>query len=60
MKRVSLRKAINEKCKDCIFDPLAGGKWKQQVTLCTVTSCPLYTVRPVTGNIPAKDLKQPL
>ena len=50
---MSLRKAINEKCKDCIYDKCAPGNWKQQVTLCSVKSCPLYEVRPkTTSSIP--------
>lgn len=44
----SLRNAINDKCRDCIYDPLAGGTWRAQVEMCTVTRCPLYPVRPVT------------
>ncbi len=43
---MSLRKAINEKCKDCIYDDLAAGSWLQQVTICSSKSCPLYEVRP--------------
>lgn len=43
---MSLRKAINEKCKECIFDPAAPGTWKKQVDDCTVQSCPLWPVRP--------------
>lgn len=42
----SLRKLINEKCRWCIYDPKAPGNWKQQVSSCTVNSCPLYPVRP--------------
>ena len=45
---MSLRKAINENCKSCIYDNLAPGTWKQQVTLCSVTSCDLYEIRPKT------------
>ena len=44
---MSLRQAINEKCKDCIYDELAGGTWLKQVELCTCTDCPLYPVRPI-------------
>ena len=50
MKGKSLRKAINNKCKDCIYDPLAGGSWLKQVELCTSTNCPLYDVRPIRRN----------
>jgi len=43
----SLRKSINDKCKDCIYDPLSGlGTWRQQTEGCTATECPLYEVRP--------------
>jgi hypothetical protein len=45
--RLSLRDAINTKCKECIFDPVGGfGTWRQQVDRCTSYSCPLYPVRP--------------
>lgn len=44
---MSLRKAINEKCRDCIYDPNSGlGNWRQQVQACTCTSCPLFPYRP--------------
>lgn len=43
----SLRKAIDAKCKDCIYDPYSGeGHWRQQVEACTSGNCPLYDVRP--------------
>jgi hypothetical protein len=48
--RVSLRKAINNKCKNCIYDNLAPGTWLQQVTLCSDVSCFLYEVRPKTQS----------
>lgn len=44
----SLRKCIEAKCKDCTYDPLAGGTWREQVEECTVRSCPLWEVRPLT------------
>ena len=47
-KRPSLRKCIDEHCKCCIYDSSAVGTWRQQVTLCSVTGCPLYPVRPTT------------
>jgi len=47
-KRPSMRAAINSKCKDCIYDPLAGlGTWRQQVGGCTSTDCPLFLLRPL-------------
>ena len=46
-KKVSLRAAINAKCKDCIYDPLSGlGTWRQQVEGCTCLDCPLWPIRP--------------
>ena len=45
----SLRKRINQNCKDCIYDPYAPGTWRQQVTLCSVKSCAFHDVRPKTG-----------
>ncbi len=51
---IGMRKAINEKCKDCIYDPASGlGTWRQQTEGCTSTTCPLYPLRPVsaTGDV---------
>ena len=43
----SLRKAINAKCKECIYDERGGGgNWRQQVMACTSQTCPLHPVRP--------------
>ena len=42
----SLRKGIDLHCKNCVYDHLAVGTWRQQVTLCSVKSCALYDVRP--------------
>lgn len=47
----SLRKSINEKCKECIYDPFPGnGTWLQQVTNCPAKNCPLYDVRPISST----------
>ena len=43
---MSLRNAINLKCKDCIYDPEVEGGWKQQVSLCELTDCSLWPYRP--------------
>ena len=43
---MSMRKAINDKCKDCIYDPLAGGTWREQVAQCSCVLCPLWELRP--------------
>ncbi len=44
---MSLRKAINGKCKDCIHDELEPGTWRQQVAACNNAECTLFPVRPV-------------
>jgi hypothetical protein len=49
----SLRKCINAHCRSCVYDPEAAGTWLTQVTICSVTSCSLYEVRPTTDSIPA-------
>jgi hypothetical protein len=41
------QQAINAKCKECIYDEHNGGTWKEQTEACTVSSCPLYDLRPV-------------
>ena len=43
---MSLRNAINQKCKDCIYDPEVEGGWIQQVSLCELSDCPLWEHRP--------------
>jgi len=48
---MSLRAAINAKCKDCIYDPKSGlGNWRQQVQSCQITGCPLWPVRPTSSG----------
>ncbi len=56
MKGRSLRRAIDTKCRDCIFDPLARGNWRQQITLCSCTNCPLWEYRPVSRKPLPKSL----
>ncbi len=50
--RLSLRKAINDKCKDCIYDPMykGAGTWKQQIEGCRCKDCPLWQVRPMSAS----------
>ena len=45
----SLRKRIDQHCKSCVYDSLAPGTWRQQVTLCSVKSCAFHDDRPKTG-----------
>lgn len=44
----SLKKCIEEKCKQCTYDSSQAGSWRHQVEACNVKSCPLWEVRPVT------------
>ena len=48
LKMASLKKCIENKCKDCTYDSCAPGSWRYQVELCRVLSCPLWEVRPIT------------
>jgi hypothetical protein len=43
---MSMRKAINDKCRDCIYDRCAPGTWRQQVQGCTISTCSLHPYRP--------------
>jgi len=45
--RLSLRSAVNSKCRECIYDPKARGAWREQVADCVSANCPLHPVRPV-------------
>ncbi len=45
---MSRTKAINEKCKDCIYDPKIAGTWREQVSACTSEKCcALWPYRPI-------------
>ena len=44
------QQAINEKCKECIFDPEVEGTWRMQVEACELTDCALYPYRPVSRS----------
>ena len=44
----SAKKCIANMCKECIYDHTEPGSWRAQTEACTITSCPLYPVRPMT------------
>jgi len=44
----SLKRAIENKCKDCIYDESVKGSWRHQVEACSDKTCGLWEVRPVT------------
>lgn len=48
----SLRKAIDSKCRECVYDASGPGGWRNQVEACTAFSCPLFDVRPLTLTQP--------
>ena len=45
---MSLRKPINDKCRDCSYDSLDRGTAAQKIACCVDTDCPLHLVRPIT------------
>lgn len=54
-----LRGAINAKCTECVYDPGAPGSWRQQVSACGSTQCPLYHVRPQPLPVPIHGQSEP-
>lgn len=44
---MSLRAAVNAKCRDCCYDELAAGSAAVQVEFCPSWDCPLWPVRAV-------------
>ena len=44
---MSLRAAINAKCRDCLYDEQAAGSAAVQIELCAAFTCPLWPVRRV-------------
>ena len=45
--RPSLRNALNDKCRDCIFDPGAVGRWREQTAAGESVNWALHEIRPV-------------
>ena len=43
----SLRKAIDDHCRDCLYDKTGYGSAAQQIEACTAFQCKLWPVRPV-------------
>ena len=46
-KRLTRQVAINAKCRDCVYDRMEAGTWRQQVERCGGADCALYAYRPV-------------
>ena len=58
MKRPSMRKAIDQFCRECNYDPLDHGTWRAQIESCQMSACPLYGFRPLTEDSTKKRAKQ--
>ena len=55
---MSLRKRIDQNCKDCTYDSACPGSWRQQVALCSIESCPFWDIRAKpTSPIPESTLR---
>jgi len=52
---MSLRRAIDSKCRDCIHDKAAPGTWREQVAQCPCLKCPLWPFRPAPSGGPFAD-----
>jgi hypothetical protein len=50
--------AIDAKCKDCCYDELDIGTWREQVERSPCGSCPLYEFRPKTIRAEQQDREQ--
>lgn len=44
----SLKKCIEQHCKNCTYDQKQEGTWRAQTEACTVRTCALWAVRPIT------------
>lgn len=59
MPKQSRKAAIDQLCKDCIYDPEFGnGTWRKQVQNCTSTDCAVYPFRPVPQKRTKTDLEK--
>ena len=43
----SLKKCISQHCKNCTYDKESPGTWREQVEACSVLTCALWEVRPL-------------
>lgn len=45
----SMKQAIADKCRDCIYDSAVPGTWREQVEMCrSEKTCALWPYRPIT------------
>lgn len=52
MSGLSLRGAIDTKCRDCGGQDGGARFWRLHVSACPITDCPLWRVRPLTSENP--------
>jgi hypothetical protein len=43
----SYKKCVEDFCRGCGYDPKAAGTWREQIQTCSVKTCALWAVRPV-------------
>jgi hypothetical protein len=53
--KTSRKRAIELQCKDCIYDPAAGGTWRKQADECPAEGCPLWNFRPRVRRCPREE-----
>ena len=46
-KQLTRQQAINAKCRECSYDELDVGTWRQQIERCEITDCALWIYRPL-------------
>jgi len=51
---MSLRKAINAKCRECTYDPLGAGSAAQQIACSTSIDRPLHAAGRITATMPSR------
>lgn len=54
----SLKKCIENHCKNCTYDTAAPGSWRSQTENCSVISCALWEVRPITMETMLRNRKE--
>ena len=45
--KLTRQQAIEAMCKECSYDELDEGTWRQQIGRCEITDCPLWVYRPM-------------
>ena len=46
--KLTRQQAIDANCKDCNYDELDVGTWRDQIERCSSLQCPFYEYRPLT------------